>query len=106
MSVEFTSDMNYVYKYQKSVPQNETANIVPSSTFRRTVSDIVITFYAINPMYYTITKHPQSLNIPIIGAGSGALSNPSENLAAGICGIIPTVVKIPGPIQLDNRVQN
>lgn len=47
MSVEFTSDMNYVYKYQKSVPQNETANIVPSSTFRRTVSDIVITFYAI-----------------------------------------------------------
>ena len=103
MSIEYPNPMNYVYLFKKSVAQTDGANIVPTSTLKRVVSDIVICLYTATPVFYTVFKHPESINVPIIPSGNGALSNPTVNLAAGISGIVPIYIKIPGPIELPSN---
>lgn len=61
MSVEFNSDMNYVYQFRRSSPQTDSVTILGgnSSTFKRTISDIVMSIYAPNPAFFAINKHPK-----------------------------------------------
>lgn len=106
MSIEFNQPINYVTNYNLSNVTTAWQYLTDTTTIKgkTVITDLVVSLYSPSPFYYSINVQNEKLylnNIP------STTTNPwtdytSSNLAAGIFGITPIVVKIPGPITLNS----
>ena len=106
MSILFTWPINFVSNVYDTYTTAFQYPVVPTSDIsgKRVISAMTLSIYSDNICFYSVSIVPEGITLDQIpNSTSYNWKFSSSTLAAGIFGMFPTVIQIPGPIELNSK---